>query len=258
MKSYSRPLLRADGNSTDFPAVKYENEVVSTSAGEARVTNRLLGTDAGVVQGLIDSGYAEWIIEVRSPAVLYSKSYRTREAVTTVSWDVKETGGPLPVFIISGLVAAKRLTLSSSIVNEVWKDADALEFAEGAYLAKGIIFETKPLLSSMLEFKSDDNARPGEMKIEGPNEHIRFTVYLAQNIHKEIRQRRDVWISALIGALAKFDSEGHDPDGSRVLREISLRLSDKGVSDWRSDDFDPATAATCLEPLSPIGEGESE
>ncbi len=258
MKSYSRPMLHADGNSTDFPALKYENKVVSTSTGEARVTNRLSGPDAVALQGLIDDGYAEWVIEVRSPAVLYSKSHRTREAVATVSWDVKETGGPLPVFIISGLVAVEPLALSSSIVNEVWKDADVLEFAEGTYLAKGIIFETKPLLSSMLEFRSDDKARPGEMRIEGPNEHIQFTVYLAQNIHKEIQQRRDVWISALIGALAKLDSEEHDPEGSRILREISLRLSDKGVSDWRSGDFDPAAAATCLEPLLPIGGGESE
>lgn len=258
MKSYSRPMLRADGNSTDFLAVKYENKVVSTSTGEARVTNSLLGPDAVVLQELIDEGCAEWIIEVRSPAVLYSRSHRTREAVVNVSWDIKETGGPLPVFIISGLVAAKRLTLPSRTVNEVWKAADVLEFAEGAYLARGIIFETKPLLSSMLEFKSDDNARPGEMRIEGPNEHIQFTVYLAQNIHKEIQQRRDVWISALIGALAKLDPEEHDPANSRVLREISLRLDEKEVSDWRSDDFDPAAAATCLEPLLPISEGESE
>ena len=251
-------MLRADGNSTDFPAVKYENKVVSTSTGEAQVTNHLLGTDAVVLQGLIDNGYAEWVIEVRSPAVLYSKSHRTREAVATISWDIKETGGPLPVFIISGLVAVEPLALSSSIVNEVWKNTGVLEFAKGTYLARGIIFETKPLLSSMLEFRSDDKARPGEMRIEGPNEHIQFTVYLAQNIHTEIQQRRDVWISALIGALAKLDPEDHDPEDSRVLREISLRLDEKKVFDWRSGDFDPAAAATCLESLRPIGGGELE
>ena len=260
MKSYSRPMLRADGNSTDFPAVKYENEVEIESAntGEARVTNRLLGPDAVVLQGLIDSGCAEWVIEIRSPAVLYSKSHRTREIVATVSWDVKETGGQLPVFIISGLVVVKHLTLPPSILNEVWKDTDTLGFAKGTYLAKGIIWVTKPLLSSMLEFKCDENARSGEMRIEGPNEHIKFTVYLDQEIHKEIEQRRDVWISALIGALAKFHPEDHDPDDSRVLRELSQRLSDEGVSDWCSDDFDPAAAATCLEPLLPISEGELE
>lgn len=258
MKSYSRPMIRADGNSTDFPAVEYDNKVDPTSGGEARVTNHLSGSDAVVLQGLIDNGQAEWVIEIRSPAVLYSRSHRTRESVATVSWDINETGGPLPVFIISGLVAVKRLTLPSSILNEVWQYTDTLEFAEGNYLARGTIFSAEPLLSSMLEFKCDDKTRPGEMRIEGPNEHIKFTVHLAKDIHTEIRQRRDVWISALIGALAKFDKEEHDPEESRVLREISMRLTEKGVSDWCSDDFDPAAAATCLEPLQPIGKGEAE
>lgn len=256
MKSYSRPMLRADGQSTDFLNIQYENEVQPTRGGEALVTNRLEGSNADVLHRLVDKCQAKWVIEIRSPAALYSKSYYGQDTVTTVSWDTHETGGHLPVFIISGLVAVKQLTIPTECLNEVWQYEGSLTFDKGAYLAKGIIFSAEPLLSSMLEFLCDDKARPGTMRIEGPNEHIKFTVYLAEDIHKEIRQRRDVWIAALIGALAKFDSEDLDLDDSRVLREISLRLSENGVSDWRADDYDPAAAATCLETLLPIDEGE--
>lgn len=257
MKSYSQPILRADGNSIDFLGIEYDNEVEATASGEARVTNLLQGPNAFVLQNLIDKEKAEWVIEVRSPAVLYSRSYPTREKITDVSWDVNETGGHLPVFIISGLVATQELSISAEYVNEIWSDKNTKRhFAQGTYLARGIIYSVQPLLSSMLEFQCDDKASPGTMRIEGPNEHIKFAVYLAKNIYAEIHLRRDVWVAALIGALAKLNREEHDPDESRVLREISLRLNEKGISDWFDDDYDPVAAATCLEPLFPIFEGE--
>lgn len=257
MNSYSQPVLRADGNSVDFLDIEYKNEVEPTAGGgEARVTNVLHGSNAGVLQSLVDNGVAEWVIEIRSPAVLYSRSHSTREAITTVSWDINETGGHIPVFIISGLVATKQVTIFTECFNIIWKDKDTFTFAKGTYLARGTIFSAEPLLSSMLEFQCDDEARPGTMRIEGPNEHIKFAVYLAKNIYTEIHQRRDIWVAALIGSLAKFNPEDHNPEESRVLREISLRLNEKGVSDWCDDDYDPVAAATCLEPLFPIFEGE--
>lgn len=256
MKSYSQPILRADGNSIDFLGIEYDNEVESTASGEARVTNLLQGPNAFVLQNLIDKEKAEWVIEVRSPAVLYSRSYPTREKIADVSWDVNETGGHLPVFIISGLVASQELSISAKYFNEVWREQDNLTIAQGTYLARGTIFSVEPLLSSILEFKCDDKAKSGTMRLEGPNEHIKFTVYLAKDIHTEIQQRRDLWIAALIGALAKFNPDDHNPDESRVLREISLRLNDKGIPDWYDDDYDPVAAATCLEPLILMFEGE--
>lgn len=256
MKSYSQPILRADGNSIDFLDIEYENEVESTANGEARVTNLLKGNNAFVLQNLIDKEVAKWVIEIRSPAVLYSRSYPTRENVAEVSWNINETGGNIPVFIISGLVATQELSISAGYFNEVWHEQDALIFAQGTYLARGIIYSVEPLLSSILEFKCDDKAKPGTMRLEGPNEHIKFTVYLARDIHTEIHLRSDLWVAALIGALAKFNPEDHDPDESRVLREISLRLNEKGISDWCDDDYDPVAAATCLEPLFPMYEGE--
>ena len=256
MKSYSQPILRADGNSIDFLGIEYKNEVEYTAKGEARVTNLLQGPDAFVLQNLIDKEEAEWIIEIRSPAVLYSRSYPTRENIAEVSWDINETGGLLPVFILSGLVATQELSISAEYFNEIWHEQDTLIFTPGTYLARGIIYSVKPLLSSMLEFKCDDKAKPGTMRLEGPNEHIKFTVYLAKDIHTEIHLRRDIWVAALIGALARFNPEDHDPDESRVIREISLRLSEKGISDWYDDDYDPVAAATNLEPLLPISEGE--
>ena len=256
MKSYSQPMLRADGNSIDFLGIEYENEVEAITSGEARVINLLQGSNEGVLQNLIDNEKAEWVIEVRSPAVLYSRSYKTRESCYNVSWDVDETGGHLPVFIISGLVATQELSISAKYFNEIWHEQDNLIFAQGTYLARGIIYSVKPLLSSMLEFKCDDEAKSGTMRLEGPNEHIKFTVYLAKDIHTEIQQRRDLWVAALIGALAKFNPDDHNPDESRVLREISLRLKDKGISDWCDDDYDPVVAATNLEPLLPLYEGE--
>ena len=257
MKSYSQPILRADGNSIDFLGIEYENEVESTASGKARVTNLLQGPNAFVLQNLIDKEEAEWVIEVRSPAVLYSRSYPTRENVDDIYWDVNETGGHLPVFIISGLVATRDLFIPAEYFNEIWSaKSTKRHFGQGTYLARGIIYSVKPLLSSMLEFKCDDKAKPGTMRLEGPNEHIKFTVYLAKDIHTEIHLRRDVWVAALIGALANFNPSDHDPDESRVLREISIRLNEKGISDWCDDDYDPVAAATCLEPLFPIFEGE--
>ena len=248
---YGYPQLRADGTSSDFPNMTYTNKA-STGDNRARVSNELKGEGAETLLGMVEDKEATWMIEVRSPAALYSKTHKSfeTESETSIQWDSQKTGERLPVFIISQLVALKDVDLPSDILHPLWQlSSSTVRIPAGAVLAQGNVLTAEPLVASILRFVPNDDLPNGVITVSEPDEHMRFTVSLAKDLYLEIRTRRDVQLGALIAAMGKLDPEEHNPDESRVLRSISQRLADKGVEDWTQDGYDPAQAATSLEPF---------
>ena len=245
---YGYPQLRADDTSSDFPSIVYINSAVTGDA-LARVTNELHGEGSEILSKMVADRKATWIIEIRSPATLYSETFRTFQTVTSIQWDSGETGEKLPVYIISQLVALEEVNLPTQILHQVWQNRPFVRAPAGAVLAQGNVLTAEPLTASILRFKLDERLPNGVIEVSGPDEHIRFTVRTAADLHLEIRTRRDIYLGALIAAMGKLNSEDHDPEYNRVLRSISQRLAERGVDDWMHDGYDPALAATTLEPF---------
>ena len=245
---YDYPQLRADNTSSDFPDITYINEAV-TGDDRARVTNELQGEGSEILLKMVEDRKAAWVIEIRAPATLYSETQMSFQSETAIRWDSGETGEKLPVYIISQLVALEDLYLPAKILHQLWRPGPFVRVPIGAVLVQGNVFTAEPLISSILSFMLDESLPNGAIEVSEPDEHTRFMVKTAADLHREIRTRRDIYLGALIAAMGKLNPDDHDPEESRVLRSISQRLAEGGVEDWTQDGYDPARAATCLEPF---------
>lgn len=245
---YDYPQLRADNTSSDFPNTIYENSAV-TGDTRARVTNELQGEGAETLSAMVKAEQAAWMIEVRSPAALYSETHRSFQSETLIEWDSSETGEKMTVFIISQLVALEDVDIPAEVLHRLWRTRPSVKAPAGAVLALGNVLTAKPLTASILSFRLDETLPDGVIEVSEPDEHIRFTVKTALDLYRGIATRREVHLGALIAAMGKLNREEHDPSESRVLRSIRQRLEERGVPDWMSEDYDPARAATTLEPF---------
>ncbi len=245
---YDYPQLMADGTSSDFPNIIYENSAV-TSYNRALVSNELSGEGSEILLEMVKAEKAAWIIEVRSPAALYSETHISFQSETHIPWDSSETGDKFTVFIISQLVVLEDVDIPAEVLHQLWHTRPSVRAPAGAVLAWGHVLNAEPLTASILSFRPDETLRDGVITVSEPDEHIRFTVKTALDLYRGIATRRDIHLGALIAAMGKLNREDHDPSESRVLRSISQRLEEGGVHDWMSEDYDPALAATTLEPF---------
>ena len=266
------PVLRADGLGYDFPDVSYENTVETLSDDEVRVINVLSGPDADVFAKFILSGNGAWTSEVRSPQALFSESavhYHGEEGVEfretgerwewkyRVSWDASKCSAR--TFIVTQLVTAERMLLPRKILSSVWADgAETLTYPARRVAARGNVYAVEDAVSSILEFSVEPNMRDGEIIVSGPNEQSHFKVFLTKPTFLLAKSgaRRDILTAALIGAMSRLN-ESHPPEKSQVLGEMASLLAEGDVANWMEDqDYDPAAAATCLEPFLFPEEGE--
>ncbi len=81
-----------------------------------------------------------------------------------------------------------------------------------------------------------------------------FVVKLATDIYDDIRDSRTLQVAALIGVCGHFPS-AFKKDGPHaelpIADEIRRRLRDVGVPSWSEENYDPALAATVIEPFYP-------
>ena len=245
---YDYPQLMADGTSSDFPNIIYENSAV-TSYNRALVSNELHGEGSEILLEMVKAEKAAWMIEVRSPAALYSETHISFQSETHIPWDSSETGDKFMVFIISQLVALEDVDIPAEVLHQLWRTRPSVRASAGAVLAWGHVLNAEPLTASILSFHPDETLPDGVITVSEPDEHIRFTVKTALDLYRGIATRRDIHLGALIAAMGKLNREDHDPSESRVLRSISQRLEEEEVPDWMSEDYDPALAATTLEPF---------
>lgn len=254
------PVLRDDGSSLDYLNVTYSCSTMIKS-GEAAVKQEISGS-AELVELILD-GAAKWALEIRCPKTLFARTWLDDDHVGTVvaQWDPSIVDGI--VYAIPGLVAVERIGLSRSGLNPTWAKAN-LEVPKGWWLARGRP-QAADLNHQLITFKADPAAAVGSMRIACSSDVPRFIVYLHPLEYSRARTDRDLQVAGLIAALAMLQDSpffGYDGEGDSehvVARELRARLEAADVSAWDEDGWDPARAATAIEPFySPVVDESEE
>ena len=242
------PLLTEDGFGMrmDWLAARYHTSVAVWRGGVS-ITNELIG--AAVLNQLIADGHAKWVVEIRCPKTLYMKSYTSSEYSFDISFDPQDIEGRM--FILPGLVAVENLILATTELNREIFNEDAVSVPAGAWLAKGKTHEDKGLSTSLIEFRRDEELKPGRMRVtpDTASGDLRFIIHLASNLWTR-REPRDVQVAGLIAACARlpqFEGEPDDPVNP-LLSQVKEYLDNEEVATWdNKEEWDPALAATAIE-----------
>ena len=253
MESALLPVLAEDGSRLDWREAEYEADVEIKSLS-VTITHQL--RRAPTLDRLVASGLARWATELRGPKTLYSRVEETADARQTLSWKPDDIDGEL--YVIPGLVAVRAFDLRpvEGELGPIWAGRP-LKVSKGWWLARGFVRRTRSLGQSLLKFRRSDCLEDGRMRIERVqgDDDLFFYAHLANDIWSE-RRERHVQVSALIGAMGQMALAFDDPDDEpRIVQEIRGRLEEKGIPTWTDRDrYDPASAATVLEPFQETGE----
>lgn len=253
MKYYRRPALREDEGGWDFPDIGYSTDYSALGESKVRVTNKLTGfpESHSRFRRSIETGGAAWVTEVRSPATLYSVSRAFSLMEYEVEWNPDDVGKD--VYLNTRLTARKQVMLPTEIMHEVWKEGDNREttYPTGSVLARGEIRSFRNTTRSLLDFVPDENLRPGEVSLDGPDQDASFVVRVHPDLFDDRDNRADFWRAALVGAMSRLArySEETQEDEPPVLRSVRAKLAAKDVDDWTSENYDPLAAASALEPF---------
>ena len=250
MDSAPLPLLLEDGSRFDWCRAEYA-PAVRVEPTRALVEHRLRG--APTLERLVADGRAQWATELRCPKTLYSRVDLAHDEEQEVAWAADNVDGEM--FVIPGLLATKdfRLRPERQELSSIWRESP-LDVRKGWWLARGTARRTRTLGQSLLRFHVDGELDKGRMRIDRDesDEDLSFHVHLAADIWPE-RGKRHVQVAALIGAFGQLGAAFGDLDGDEphIVREIRRRLEDKRITLWTEPEYDPAQAATAIEPFHP-------
>lgn len=254
------PVLFEADTGLDWPGARYEVEV-TIKGSQATVVHRLEGAPA--LTSLVDAGQAQWITELRCPRTMLSRQSRSTDSTQTVDWADHEVAGES--FLVPGLVSDCEVALDPACLNRfAWDHSEKVIAPAGWWLVRGEARRVKPLVSSLVRFKENVRFDAGQMCAEEDNDGGTpyFRVEMAADLFGTIRRNRDVQVAGLIAACAHLprssmrqEAENEEHALAQLLR---ARFEAAGVPDWDSDQFDPARAATCLEPFLVLQQEEDE
>lgn len=254
--SKSVPILREDGTSLDWPDATYQARVV-IGDGRGTVEHRLEG--AAQLDELVAGGKAKWVVELRSPATLYSGiAGSSRARRFRLEWDrdrVMSSG-----YVIPGMVTTQPVDLEARGLHPVW-GGSPIVVPPGRWLVRGNARSAEQLGSSLIRLFPDENLADGQMTVSPDTStgDLRFHVKLSPRTYETRYRDRDVQIAALIAAFGRIPGVvGPPPDGASdeggeatqypVLERIRDVLEDADVADWMEpSEYDPAKAATAVE-----------
>jgi len=254
--SMSIPLLLEDESSLDWEQARYSTKL-TISDHDATVEHTL--RHAPQLQRLLDEGAIRRVLELRCPTTLLSRWVSSDTSTCRAEWKPNEVHGEM--FFIPGLIAAKQLTLSGEGLSDLW--TAPITVPRGHWLARGDVSRAKSLSASLLSFHSRPDLVDGCMRIEpsATSGDLHFNVWVSESLLPQCRTRRDLQIAALIGVFGRIpliDEEHNgelddDASPSSILQNIKQKLREANVPLWGGEldrDFDPAWAATAIEPFA--------
>ena len=258
MKRGPFPVLREDGSRLDWHRAEYSVEA-KIGAGFANIVHSL--TNAVPLKNAINRGEARWAVEFRCSRTLTSRTEFSSRTRQEIRWNANEVRGKL--FLIPGLVAKEQIEIETGELNEEVWPMSVVTVPAGWWLARGDVRRTTSLVASLVKFKRGGPELPeGQMRVEEDTDGSQpcFVVALSESLYDNRRVCRDVQIAGLIAACGRLPRSSLAKDGENedhpLAQELRARLEAGGVSDWDTDEFDPAHAATTLEPFF-AGGGES-
>ncbi len=245
------PLLLEDGSSLDWQHAEYQAELTVRSG---KMTVRHTLRNAPQLQALIDSGDAQWAVELRCPSTLFAQWATSATPEVSAEWNADAVYGD--AFLLPGLIAMRETTLDPHGLIDLW-GREPIRVPAGRWLVRGLLRPVNTLASSILRFHVNPDLPEGAMEVKPDTTgDLRFNVYLAARTYERARSSRDLQIAALIaasGQIPALDRPDEESDGAAfpVLDKIIGRLEEAGVPDWQAEanEFDPARAATAIEPF---------
>ena len=250
------PVLLEDGSRLDWPDAVYEAKV-RLRHGLARVEHRI--ERAPALQRLVEDGGARWAVELRCPKTLLARIDTSDAPRMEVRWEPHEVDGQL--YLIPGLLAARDVRLGRDGLNPAWPGG-ALDAPAGWWLARGRIYAARTLGETILTFREDRTLPDGGMRVASDqgSGQLRFIVSLARDVYPSIRRDRSMQVAGLIGVCGLFPTvfgDAEDVHGA-LMDDLRGRLAEAGAPAWDEEGYDPARAATAIEPLFPLPELEPE
>ncbi len=250
------PVLQEDGSSMDWKDAVYELDVrIDGTAAEVR--NVLRGASALI--DLIEAGKASYALEIRCRKTLFARTHLSRSLEFRVDWRQDDVDGV--VHLLAGVVANEPVTLPAEELVDLWSDAPGRQVPAGWWLARGSVYASEGLAASLIEFRRAADLENGRMRVAegGSEEEPRFIVDLAPDVFARVRDR-DVQIAGLIaacGVLPRSDRFNDEGSGNTVVEALRARIEDAGLPTWDQEDWDPARAATLLEPFAAVTRPDS-
>ena len=249
MTNASLPLVLEDGSRLDWPDAVYQPRV-RVAADRATIVHDLAGAPS--LERQIAEGFAKWAVEIRCPKTLLSRIELSSEPTQTVKWQRDELDGV--AWIVPGLLAVQKLRLPADELDLIWS-GESLQVPSGWWLALGTKRKVTTLAQSLLQFFKAKDMEEGRMMIQpelGSGEP-RFTAHVAADLWADVQSNRTLQVAALIAACGHFPKVfGKDPEQEpAIAREIRERLERAGALLWTDEEYDPALAATAIEPFYP-------
>lgn len=252
------PVLLEDGSRLDWPDAAYRPDM-RLRDGLARIEHRIEGAPA--LERLLTEGAARWAIELRCPKTLLARIDTSATPRMEVRWEPHEVDGQ--VYLIPGLLAMRDARLETDGLNDLWSGRATLDVPGGWWLARGQPYPVKTLGETILSFLEDRALPDGAMKVDTVlhSGQLGFTVSLAPDVFPSVKRDRSMQVAGLVGVCALFPKVFGDEmeEQHRALaEEIRGRLGAADVPAWNDDIYDPARAATAIEPLFPLPDLEPE
>ena len=248
MATSSLPVLLEDGSRLDWVGATYKPLV---RVGNCRTAVSHSIKDAPTLDRLLMDGRAAWAVEVRCPKTLMALTETSSDSNQRLEWDKDDVDGN--AYIIPGLMAIHDIDLAGAELHPIWRQ-EPLRVPAGWWLARGNTRRVNTLARSLLRFRKEPGLGAGRMEITpilGTGDP-HFVVKLATDIYDDIRDSRTLQVAALIGVCGRFPSEfkeGGPHADLAIVEEIRFRLNDAGVRLWDEENYDPALAATAIEPF---------
>ena len=246
----------------DWEHAEYAAEAHRVEPRKYRVQHTL--ENAEPLAALIESGQAEWAVEVRCPKTVYSHTFRSRGVGETL---VEIQGGQTigPVDLWPGVVAVQDCMLHTDGLTSIWRTQRKIPVSKGWWLARHIPLSVNEALGSIIAFRLDKDIEKGSLSIvaDTGSGDFRFIIKL----HPDQRVRIDdpaFKVTAFAAALAMLpyqeDMEivNDRVPGSRMGTDLLGKLANADVPLWGEfHDWDPMRAATALLALTVPKEGGS-
>ena len=260
------PLLTEEDSSRDDYATAFYDPVVSFSDSVIRVTHRIRG-DTPIVD-LVAAGKARYVTEIRVPRVLFCALEESESANQTLALPCNGTV-PVswPAYILPGVVASDDCDISATYLNHhAWDKESSVVAPKGRWLAKGEIRSVRSFVAALVTFERNSDLPDGAMHVYQRQEkdNPTFVVQVGDDPFSRIDVSRDMWIAGLVGVCAKlpystFKEDGGEHWNHEIADYLRAKLEEANLSDWSdAENWNPARAATVLEPFRPAEMGDSD
>lgn len=256
MEDFPIPVLDDANSRLDWLEAQYK-PTVRFGNGEVVIRHQVLG--ASELARLVAVGDAIWYSEVRCPRTMLSRVETSTNPHQVVRWKEEEILGP--VFVIPGLVATRDTEVhTESLHPHIWGERERVSIPAGWRCARGEIWRSQSLTVSLVTFKRapEGTLTPGQMTVaDVSTDAPKFTVTLASDVFDKCKTSRDLRIAGLVAVFALLPhskmADGDELADHSLTNELRGRLHDAGVPDWDDDsNYDPASAATTVEPFDPL------